>query len=248
MYKFSSFSNYSVAHGNKKDFTGCLISVQDSKELAKHGFVVGAPIGASGTISTDGTVELVLSHANPAGTVHSYDADGSLWFNVSPDAIRLRSGNRVEPLTRAHDIHLSKLIVQVRKGSVYLVSTEMTHFGKSKKRNALARARRPGFHVPETRHPPETRVDPIAASTVARPLVSCVTRIGDNFALLMSEAVLEHAGLAEGSRVEIEPIDDGRVIVSRSKRHFTLDELLAGMTPDREHPLEDDAPRGEEIL
>jgi antitoxin component of MazEF toxin-antitoxin module len=43
-------------------------------------------------------------------------------------------------------------------------------------------------------------------------------------------------------------VEDGRLVVSRSKRPFTLDELLAGMIPEREHPLEDDAPRGEEVL
>jgi antitoxin MazE len=244
MYKFSSFSRYSVVHGNKKDFTGCLISDRDGKKLTEHGFGIGAPIGASGTISTDGTVELVLSHANPAGVVHSYDADGSLWFNVSLDAVRLRSGDRVERLTRAHDIHISKLSVQVHKSVVRLVSTERSHFGKSKKRNASARLYRPSVRAPET----PTNADSVTAIGVDQPFVSYVRRTGDHFTLLMSQSIAERAGLAEGSRVEIEPVDDGRIIVTRSKRHFTLDELLAGMTPDREHPLEDDTPRGEETL
>jgi antitoxin component of MazEF toxin-antitoxin module len=84
--------------------------------------------------------------------------------------------------------------------------------------------------------------------SVSQPFVSYVTKAGDNYALLMSESVLERAGLAEGARVEIEPFDDGRIVVTRSKRRFTLDELLAGMTPEREHLLDDDAPRGEELL
>ncbi|HEV8015425.1 MAG TPA: hypothetical protein VGP48_07810 [Stellaceae bacterium] len=244
MYKSSSFSSYGVAHGNKKDFTGCLISDRDGKELTKQGFGIGTPIGASGTISTDGTVELVLSHANPAGVVHAYDADGARWFNVSLDSVRLRSGNRVERLTRAHDIHISKLMVQVHKGVVRLVSTERSHFGKSKKRNAGARLYGPRVRAPET----STNADSITAIGGDQPFVSYVRRTGDNFTLLMSQSIAERAGLAEGSRVEIEPVADGRLVVSRSKRHFTLDELLAGMTPDREHPLEDDTPRGEESL
>jgi hypothetical protein len=48
-------------------------------------------------------------------------------------------------------------------------------------------------------------------------------------------------GLTEGAT-------DRRLIVSRSRRRFMLEELLAGMTPEREHPLEDDSPRGAEII
>jgi hypothetical protein len=29
---------------------------------------------------------------------------------------------------------------------------------------------------------------------------------------------------------------------------MTIEELLAGMTPDNQHPLEDDGPVGEELL
>jgi antitoxin MazE len=55
-------------------------------------------------------------------------------------------------------------------------------------------------------------------------------------------------GLTEGARVDVEASEDGRIIITRSRRRFTLDELLAGMTPDKEHPSTDDAPRGEEII
>ncbi len=244
MYRYSSFSSYTIEHGNKDNFTGCLIGSEDGKKLAKHGFAIGAPIGANGTISTDGKVELLLSHANPSDTVHPYDSDGSLWFRVSPEAIQLRSDNRVERLTLARDIHISKLVVEVRQDVIRLVSTERSRFGKSKKRNASTRASRSSVQSREPQKPMAIGT----AATADQPLVSYVTKAGDNYALLMSPAVLEHAGLAEGSRVEIEPVDNGRLIVTRSKRHFTLAELLAGMTPEREHPLEDDAPRGEETL
>ncbi len=56
------------------------------------------------------------------------------------------------------------------------------------------------------------------------------------------------AGLTEGARVDIEAADDGRSIISRSRRRFTLEELLAGMIPEREHRLENDDPKGEEII
>jgi len=37
-------------------------------------------------------------------------------------------------------------------------------------------------------------------------------------------------------------------VVTPSRRRFTLEELLAGMTPDKQHPLEDDGPVGKELL
>jgi antitoxin MazE len=114
-------------------------------------------------------------------------------------------------------------------------STDVPPAGKSKKRDALAPAE-------QSARQQTTPADEIPSS------VSVVKKLGENYALLMSRDVVEHAGLAEGSRVEIESSDDGRIVVTRSKRHFTLDELLAGMTPEREHPLDDDAPRGEEKL
>lgn len=40
----------------------------------------------------------------------------------------------------------------------------------------------------------------------------------------------------------------GRIVLTPSRRRFTHEELLKGMTPDREHPIEDDWPIGEELL
>ena len=47
-----------------------------------------------------------------------------------------------------------------------------------------------------------------------------------------------------GARTGIEISADG----SSGLRRFTLGELLAEMTPEREHDAEDDGPRGEELL
>ena len=35
---------------------------------------------------------------------------------------------------------------------------------------------------------------------------------------------------------------------TRSPHRFTLEELVAGMTPEDEHPLDDDWPVGEELI
>ncbi len=75
-----------------------------------------------------------------------------------------------------------------------------------------------------------------------------IAKWGNSLGLRVPRDVAARAGLTEGARVDIEASGDGRIIVTRSRRRFTLAELLRGMTPDREHKLEDDAPRGDEIL
>lgn len=75
-----------------------------------------------------------------------------------------------------------------------------------------------------------------------------IAKWGNSLGVRVPRDVAARAGLTEGARVDIEAVEDGRIIISRSRRRFTLDELLAGMTPEREHAAEDDAPRGEEML
>ena len=75
-----------------------------------------------------------------------------------------------------------------------------------------------------------------------------VAKWGNSLGLRVPRDIAARVGLTEGARVDIEASDDGRIIITRSRRRFTLDELLAGMTTDREHPLEEDAPTGEEMI
>jgi antitoxin MazE len=75
-----------------------------------------------------------------------------------------------------------------------------------------------------------------------------ISKWGNSLGLRVPRDVAARVGLTEGARVDIEASDDGRIIITRSRRRFTLDELLAGMTPEREHALDDDGPRGEEII
>ena len=75
-----------------------------------------------------------------------------------------------------------------------------------------------------------------------------IAKWGNSLGLRVPRDVAARAGLTAGARVDIEASADGRIIVTRSRRRFTLDELLAGMTPEREHRLEDDGPQGEEII
>jgi antitoxin MazE len=74
-----------------------------------------------------------------------------------------------------------------------------------------------------------------------------ITKWGNSLGLRVPRDLAARIGLSEGSRVDIEA-RGGRLVVTKSNRRFTLDELLAGMTPERQHRALDDAPRGSEIL
>lgn len=80
------------------------------------------------------------------------------------------------------------------------------------------------------------------------PVQSRVSKWGNSLGLRVPREVALRAGLVEGSRVDIEGYPDGRIVVTPSRRRFTIEELVAGMSPEREHPLEDDGPVGEELL
>lgn len=74
-----------------------------------------------------------------------------------------------------------------------------------------------------------------------------IAKWGNSLGLRVPRDLAARIGLTEGTRVDVETRGNG-LIVTKSNRRFTLDELLAGMTPEREHRALDDAPRGTEIL
>jgi len=75
-----------------------------------------------------------------------------------------------------------------------------------------------------------------------------ITRWGNSLGLRIPREVAARSGLSEGARVDIEGFPDGRILVTPSRRRLTIEELVAGMAPEREHPLEDDGPLGDELL
>jgi antitoxin MazE len=75
-----------------------------------------------------------------------------------------------------------------------------------------------------------------------------IAKWGNSLGVRLPRDVAARVGLTEGARVDIEASDDGRITITRSRRRFTLDELLAQMTPEREHLLEDDGPLGAETI
>ena len=80
------------------------------------------------------------------------------------------------------------------------------------------------------------------------PIQLRISKWGNSLGLRVPREIAARAGLSEGARVEMEGFGDGRIVITPSRRRFTLEELLAGMTPEREHPLEDDEPLGEELI
>ncbi|MDE2474730.1 MAG: AbrB/MazE/SpoVT family DNA-binding domain-containing protein [Alphaproteobacteria bacterium] len=75
-----------------------------------------------------------------------------------------------------------------------------------------------------------------------------ISRWGNSLAIRVPRDIAARTGLTEGIRVDIDATADGTIVISRSLRRFSLDELLKEMTPERQHRLEDDPPRGAELL
>lgn len=75
-----------------------------------------------------------------------------------------------------------------------------------------------------------------------------VTKWGNSLGLRVPRDVATRAGLTEGARVDIEGFDDGRIVITPSRRRFTIEELVVGMTPERSEFMEDDWPMGDELI
>lgn len=75
-----------------------------------------------------------------------------------------------------------------------------------------------------------------------------VTKWGNSLGLRVPKDVAARAGLVEGARVDIEGFDDGRIVITPSRRRFTIEELIEGMTPERSEFMEDDWPVGDELI
>jgi len=75
-----------------------------------------------------------------------------------------------------------------------------------------------------------------------------LARWGNSLAVRLPRPVADAAGLREGATVELEVVD-GVIRLVPSRPSFTLEELLAGITPEN-LPDEsfDDRPRGQEAL
>jgi antitoxin MazE len=75
-----------------------------------------------------------------------------------------------------------------------------------------------------------------------------VAKWGNSLGVRLPRDLVARIGLKEGARVDVDATRDGRIVISRSRRRFTLEELLAEMKPSRQHVLEDDGPKGSEVI
>jgi antitoxin MazE len=75
-----------------------------------------------------------------------------------------------------------------------------------------------------------------------------ISKWGNSLGVRVPREIAVRAGLGEGQRVEMEGYADGRIVITPSRRRFTIEELVASMTPENEHPLEDDGPVGDELI
>lgn len=73
-----------------------------------------------------------------------------------------------------------------------------------------------------------------------------VSRWGNSLGVCIPRALAEDAGVVEGSTVDVR-VEGGRIVAMPVADEPTLDELLAGVTPDNLHgEALDDAARGRE--
>lgn len=65
-----------------------------------------------------------------------------------------------------------------------------------------------------------------------------VAKWGSGLGVRIPCHIATRAGLTEGEQLAIEFTRYGRIVISRVRPHFTLEELLIGMKPSRQHALE----------
>ncbi len=75
-----------------------------------------------------------------------------------------------------------------------------------------------------------------------------IQKWGNSLALRIPQAFAAEAGLSQDSPVEL-TLEEGRLVINPVSTHtFTLDELLAGVTPDNLHgEIDTGAPAGKEV-
>jgi len=75
-----------------------------------------------------------------------------------------------------------------------------------------------------------------------------VSKWGNSLGVWLPREIAARAGIGEGARIDMEAFADGRIVITPSRRRFTIEELVAGMTPENDHLLEDDGPVGDELI
>ena len=62
-----------------------------------------------------------------------------------------------------------------------------------------------------------------------------VAKWGNSLAVRIPRAIVKDAGLAEGDRLSLDLTTDGSIVLRSSRRKYTLDELVAGISKKNRH-------------
>ena len=62
-----------------------------------------------------------------------------------------------------------------------------------------------------------------------------VSKWGNSLAVRIPRAIVNDAGLAEGDRLSLDLTADGAIVLRSSRRKYSLDELVAGITKKNHH-------------
>lgn len=80
------------------------------------------------------------------------------------------------------------------------------------------------------------------------PAHSQVSRWGNSLAIRLPRNILKDAGVEEGDRVSLDLAKDGAIVLRSTRRKYTLDELVAGITTKNRHAeIDFGKPRGKEV-
>ncbi|UEM07560.1 AbrB/MazE/SpoVT family DNA-binding domain-containing protein (plasmid) [Skermanella rosea] len=74
-----------------------------------------------------------------------------------------------------------------------------------------------------------------------------IAKWGNSLAVRLPKRIIEQAGLTEGAAIEL-AVESGAVVLRPARPRYTIDELLAGMTPENQHESFDDGPVGHELI
>lgn len=76
-----------------------------------------------------------------------------------------------------------------------------------------------------------------------------VAKWGNSLAVRLPRQITESAGITEGTTLDLEVGERGELRLTRTKPSYTLEELLAQITPDTlPDEVFDDGPKGREAL
>ena len=62
-----------------------------------------------------------------------------------------------------------------------------------------------------------------------------ITKWGNSLAVRIPRAIVKDAGLAEGDRLSLDLAADGAIVLRSSRRKYSLDELVAGISKKNLH-------------